>query len=125
MGLGVDGVGGDVRDHLLLLRLEHLLALLGRNLYLALLDDLRRNLGDVLRPEGLLNLVLRGPGALAGVLEDVLNGHVVDYVELLALLDEVEHLGVKQYLESLAVGLEPSDDRVVEIDHLPTVTSSR
>ena len=110
---------------LVLLRLEHLLALLGGDLYLALLDDLGRDLGDVLGPEGLLDLVLRGPGALAGVLEDVLHGHVVDNVELLALLDQVEDLGVEQYLEGLAVGFQSGDDRVVEIDHPSTFTSCR
>ena len=112
LGLGVDGVGGDVRDDLVLLHLEHLLALLGGDLHLALGDDLLRNLSDVVGPEGLLELVLSGSRAFPSVVEDVLYRHVVDEVDLLALFDEIHHLGVQEDLERLPVSLQTGDDRI-------------
>ena len=117
VGLGVDGVGRDVGDDLLPLGLQHLLALLGGDLDLALLDDPPGDLRDILCPEGLLDLVLRRPGSFGCVLEDVLDGHVLDDVELLPLLDQVDHLGVQEDLERLPVGFQAGGYRIVEVHH--------
>ncbi|GAB3312394.1 hypothetical protein GCM10027355_03730 [Haloplanus salinarum] len=113
--LWVDRVARDPVDQLLALLLLHLAALFGGDLDLAARDDLRDDLQGIGRPEHLFEVVLGGPIAPRGVLEDVLGRDDVLQVAIeLAALDGQRRVGVDQYLEALAVGFEAGGDGLVE-----------
>ncbi len=116
--LRVDGVPRDGVDELAALLLLHLPALLGRDLDLAALDDLRDDLQGVGGLEHRLEVLLGRAVAPGGVLEDVLGGDdVLQLAVEVPALDGEGGVGVDQDLEPRAVGLEARGDGVVERNH--------
>jgi len=117
LGLGVDGISGYDLNDLPALVLNELLALLGGEAYLALLDY---GLGDCQNlggAEGLLKILFRAPVASRGILEDILHREDLLQVDALAPLQGQGSVRVHQNLECGPMGLEPGGDGVIQSDH--------
>src|SRR5580658_393702 len=116
-GLGVHGIARDRRDDLLELRRLQLVALLGRDLNLALEDDLFGDRREVRGVERLLEVLLGDLVASLGVLEHLVEGELVGEVDVLAVLQVLDRGRVDEHLEAGPAGLPAGDHRVLHRHH--------
>src|SRR3989337_2465128 len=118
--LGVDRVRRDVLDDLPALRLEHLAALLRRELDLALQDDLLRDGEGFRRAEELGHLLLGGFRAFVGVPEHLVDRELAEEIDLLPVAKGLDRIRLYDDLEPLAGLLDPRDHILGE-DVIPSV----
>jgi len=117
LGLGVDGISGYDLNDLPALVLNELLALLGSEAYLALLDDGLGNSQSLGGAEGLLKILFRAPVASRGILEDILHRQDLLQVDAISPLQGQGSVRVHQDLKCGPVGLEPGGNCVIQSDH--------
>src|SRR5881296_2623402 len=120
--LGVDRVRGNVLHDLFALRLQHLAALLGRQLNLAALDDLLGDREGLRRPEELHHLLLGRFRALVRILENLVDGELAKEIDLFAVPDPLDRVRLHEDLELLARLLDAGNHIFLE-DIVATVRS--
>src|SRR5437867_625165 len=120
--LGVDRVRGNVLHDLFALRLQHLAALLGRQLNLAALDDLLGDREGLRGPEELHHLLLGRFRALVRLLENPVDGELAKEIDLFAVPDPLDRVRLHEDLELLARLLDAGNHIFLE-DIVATVRS--
>src|SRR5881296_2689940 len=120
--LGVDRVRGNVLHDLFALRLQHLAALLGRQLNLAALDDLLGDREGLRGPEELHHLLLGRFRALVRILENLVDGELAKEIDLFAVPDPLDRVRLHEDLELLARLLDAGNHIFLE-DIVATVRS--
>src|SRR5881296_2551226 len=120
--LGVDRVRGNVLHDLFALRLQHLAALLGRQLNLAALDDLLGDREGLRGPEELHHLLLGRFRALVRILENLVDGKLAKEIDLFAVPDPLDRVRLHEDLELLARLLDAGNHIFLE-DIVATVRS--
>src|SRR5947199_3252 len=120
--LGVDRVRGNVLRDLFALRLQHLAALLGRQLNLAALDDLLGDREGLRGPEELHHLLLGRFRALVRILENLVDGELAKEIDLFAVPDPLDRVRLHEDLELLARLLDAGNHIFLE-DIVATVRS--
>src|SRR6266571_2101702 len=121
-GLRVDRVRGDVLHDLPSLRLQHLAALLRRQLDFAALDDLLRDREGLRRPEELRHLLLGCFRPLVSILEDLVDGELPKEIDLFAIPEPLDRVRLHEDLELLARLLD-AGNRIFLEDIVATVRS--
>src|SRR5436309_6303321 len=121
-GLRVDRVRGDVLHDLPSLRLQHLAALLRRQLDFAALDDLLRDREGLRRPEELRHLLLGCFRPLVSILEDLVDGELPKEIDLFAIPEPLDRVRLHEDLELLARLLDAGNHIFLE-DIVATVRS--
>ena len=116
-GLGIDRIPGYERDDLPALLLDHLLALIGREMDLSLLDDPFRHGGKISGLEDLHERFVGSPGCLRGIAKDIERCYNILDIDRLALPDEASLPGIHKNLEPFPVTFEPGYHRMVKGDH--------